>query len=106
MGQLLPEHAHHGTFSKEWPSAEYPVNISQLVVEPILKKHAEDMPSVSIRFGWRMVSLYQQDSGIEATIENVATAERRTVRARYAVGCDGSRSTVRNLIGTRTIAAT
>ena len=85
---------------KEWPGPEYPLNISQIVVEPILKKHAEAMSSVSIRFGWRAISLKQQEEGIEATIENAGTGERRTVRARYAVGCDGSRSMARDAIGT------
>ena len=86
---------------KDWPGPEYPLNISQIAVEPILKKHAEAMPDVSIRFGWRTVSINQGESAVEATIENVGTGERRLVRARYAVGCDGSRSMVRNVIGTR-----
>ncbi|HKT74072.1 MAG TPA: FAD-dependent monooxygenase [Steroidobacteraceae bacterium] len=84
---------------KEWPGAEYPVNISQLFVEPVLKRHAEAVSSVSVRFGWRMISLHQEKAGVEAAIENVGTGERRTVRARYAVGCDGSRSNVRGVIG-------
>lgn len=85
---------------KEWPGPEYPLNISQLVVEPILKKHAEEVPGVSIRFGWRMVAMSQEEHGVEATIEDVGTGERRMVRACYAVGADGSRSIVRNVIGT------
>lgn len=86
--------------SEEWPGPEYPLNISQIVVEPILKKHAEETPGISVRFGWRAITLEQQAQGVEATIEHVATGERRTVRARYAVGADGSRSMVRNVVGT------
>ncbi|HKR90208.1 MAG TPA: FAD-dependent monooxygenase [Phenylobacterium sp.] len=84
---------------EEWPGPEYPLNISQLVVEPILKHHAEQMPDVSVRFGWRLTSLDQADDGVEGVIENVATGERKSIRARYAVGCDGSRSVVRSVIG-------
>lgn len=85
---------------ENWPGPEYPLGISQLFVEPVLRKHAEAASGVSVRFGWRALSLEQRDKGVEATIENLATGERRTVRARYAVGCDGARSMTRNVIGT------
>ncbi|HKR92259.1 FAD-dependent monooxygenase [Novosphingobium sp.] len=83
-----------------WPGPENPCHVSQIDIEPVLKEAAERQPAISVRFGWKATSLRQTDEGVEAAIEEAASGERRTVRARYAVGCDGARSTVRDLIGT------
>lgn len=83
-----------------WPGPENPCHVSQLDVEPALKAAVEAQQTISVRFGWRASALRQTDDGIEAVIENLASGERRTVRGRYAVGCDGARSTVRDVIGT------
>ncbi len=39
------------------------------------------------------------DGGVRVTATDLATGVRRTVRAAYAVGCDGGRSTTRRAIG-------
>lgn len=83
-----------------WPGPENPCHVSQIDVEPALKAAAEAQQTVSVRFGCKANSFRQTDDGIEAVIEDLASGETRTVRARYAVGCDGARSAVRDFIGT------
>ena len=83
-----------------WPGPENPCHVSQIDIEPVLKEAAERQPAISVRFGWRATSVRQTDEGVVAVIEEAASGERRTVHARYAVGCDGARSMVRDLIGT------
>jgi phenol 2-monooxygenase len=39
------------------------------------------------------------DDGTTVTLQHVATGETSTIRARYVVGCDGARSSVRTAIG-------
>ncbi|MCU1528943.1 MAG: hypothetical protein JWP75_2706 [Frondihabitans sp.] len=54
---------------------------------------------VPVTGGWRVIGLVQDDDGATTTIENAATGEQRTIRSRYVVAADGSRSTVRTLAG-------
>jgi phenol 2-monooxygenase len=53
-------------------------------------------------FGWDFETLTVDRQGerpVAATLCNVATNARKTVRAKYVVGCDGARSRVREAIG-------
>jgi 2-polyprenyl-6-methoxyphenol hydroxylase-like FAD-dependent oxidoreductase len=50
-----------------------------------------------VLYGHTLTALTQSTDGVEATIERPAASE--IVRARYVVGCDGVRSTVREQIG-------
>lgn len=52
-------------------------------------------------YGWQVVDLRIADSGacpVTVTLED-GTGRRKSVQARYVVGCDGARSTVRRAIG-------
>ncbi len=53
-------------------------------------------------YGWEFVTLTVEQAGdhpVVVTLKNVTTGEQTTVRAKYAVGCDGARSRVRDAIG-------
>src|SRR5690606_37087784 len=54
---------------------------------------------VPVAGGWRLTALDEGADGITATLEHVETAVVRTIRAKYIVGADGGRSTVRTLAG-------
>lgn len=86
---------------KDWYGPEYPLHISQIDIEPVLKRNAEQQPKVRLKFGWQAIEITQDTDTATATIENVETGERKQVRAQYVVGCDGARSKVRDLIGAR-----
>ena len=67
--------------------------ISQYTLEPLLKKEAEALPSISVRYGCALESFLQDEDGVTA---RVSTGE---IRAKYLVGCDGGNSVVRKQLG-------
>jgi 2-polyprenyl-6-methoxyphenol hydroxylase-like FAD-dependent oxidoreductase len=78
---------------------EAPMRVSQIVIEPVLKKAAEESPLVDVRFGWRFESCEQDAQGVTSTLRNSATGEVQLVRSRYLAGCDGGGSKVRAQMG-------
>ncbi len=84
-------------------SPEDPQPYLQHLLEPLLRRHAEQQASVELRFGWKATGIYADDEGAGAIITQVATGNQRRVRARYLVGCDGPRSTVRTFIGAKLV---
>ncbi|HEX4248983.1 MAG TPA: rifampin monooxygenase [Pseudonocardia sp.] len=73
----------------------YVLGIPQPVTERLLTEHALEL-GVEIRRGQEIVGLSQDDDGV-----TVELALGTQLRARYLVGCDGGRSTVRKLFGVR-----
>ncbi len=71
--------------------------ISQYTLEPLLKSVAEELPTVSVRYGTEFLSLEQDEGGVTArtTTKNGDV----TYRAKYVVGCDGGASPVRKQLG-------
>lgn len=71
------------------------LNISQLFLEPLLRKRAESSTSVDVRFGWRLKSFESSEDCGLATVEDVRSLEERKIRARYVIAADGARSSIR-----------
>ena len=71
--------------------------ISQYTLEPLLKKIAEEIPNLAVRFGCELLSFTQDANGVTATVKSKGKTE--TIRAAYLVGCDGGGSTVRKQLG-------
>ena len=42
------------TLSGSWSAAELPHRCNQKFIEPVLRRHAEALPGVSVNYGWRM----------------------------------------------------
>ncbi|MEV7534719.1 rifampin monooxygenase [Streptomyces hydrogenans] len=81
-----------------WPedldtAHSYVLGIPQNVTEELLEEHALDR-GVEIRRGRELVGLVQDGEGVTAEL-----ADGTRLRARWLVGCDGGRSTVRSLTG-------
>ncbi|SEQ93191.1 FAD-dependent monooxygenase [Lentzea albida] len=88
-----------GTGMMDWPTPEPQHRISQLYLEPLLERHANGLPAVSIERGTRLVELRQHDDHVEAVVETEGA--QRVLRAAYVVGCDGAHSAVRRQLGIR-----
>ncbi|MDI9938450.1 rifampin monooxygenase [Rhodococcus sp. IEGM 1351] len=71
----------------------YILGIPQPVTERLLIEHATEL-GVEIRRGCELVGLSQNEDGVTAL-----PTDGTQLRARYLVGCDGGRSTVRKLLG-------
>ncbi|GHG44130.1 rifampin monooxygenase [Streptomyces hydrogenans] len=81
-----------------WPedldtAHSYVLGIPQNVTEELLEEHALDR-GVEVRRGRELVGLVQDGEGVTAEL-----ADGTRLRARWLVGCDGGRSTVRSLTG-------
>ncbi|MBO2458192.1 FAD-dependent monooxygenase [Actinomadura violacea] len=73
------------------------INISQAEVERYLLDLADAEPLIDIRYGHPVIGLHQDETGVEA---DAATAGARVVvRGTHLVGADGSKSTIRQLMG-------
>lgn len=71
--------------------------ISQYTLEPLLKCVAEQLPTVTVRYGSEFVSLEQDEGGV--TARTVTKNGDMTYHAKYVVGCDGGASPVRKQLG-------
>jgi 2-polyprenyl-6-methoxyphenol hydroxylase-like FAD-dependent oxidoreductase len=89
------------TLTGSWSAAELPHRCNQKFIEPVLRRHAERLPGVSVNYGWRLVSFVEGESSIEARVERIDGRAARTLRAAYLVGGDGPRSLVRQRLGLR-----
>ena len=67
-------------------------------LERLLRKKLTSRPGVEVRAGSRVCSVTQNAETV--TLDCIASdGSRSAVKARYVVGCDGARSTVRQAIG-------
>ncbi|MFI7674505.1 rifampin monooxygenase [Actinophytocola sp. NPDC049390] len=71
----------------------YVLGIPQTITDRLLTEHAEAL-GAEIRRGCALTGLTQDDDGVTAEL-----ADGTRMRARWLVGCDGGRGTVRGLLG-------
>ncbi|WP_410657641.1 rifampin monooxygenase [Amycolatopsis sp. lyj-112] len=97
LGQKYPVRGSFAGITKPVPDGldtahPYLLGIPQTVVERLLNEHAAEL-GVEIRRSSEVVGLSQDDDGVDVDL-----ADGTRLRARYLVGCDGGRSTVRKLL--------
>jgi len=72
--------------------------VPQYRMEAVLRRKLADLPNVQFRLGVTASAVAQSANGVRATVTN-EHGEMETLEADYLVGCDGSRSTVREAAG-------
>ncbi len=73
--------------------------LPQYATEAVLRRRAAELPSVQTLYGWKADTVTSSADGVEVQVSEREGSGRRTLRADYLVGCDGSRSTVREQAG-------
>jgi 2-polyprenyl-6-methoxyphenol hydroxylase-like FAD-dependent oxidoreductase len=86
-----------GAGKEHWPTPEPQHRISQLFLEPVLERHANTVPGLTVERGTRLIELRQHEDHVEAVVDSGGTT--RVLRRAYVVGCDGAHSTVRRQLG-------
>lgn len=81
--------------------AEHAQWIPQYKVEEVLRARALEFNGVQIRMQTELVEFTQTDAGVQALLRCHGSQETEPVQARYLVGADGARSTVREQLGIR-----
>ncbi|HEY9476892.1 MAG TPA: FAD-dependent monooxygenase [Microbacteriaceae bacterium] len=72
--------------------------MSQERLEPVLRAGAEER-GATLQYGAEVIALDEDDSGVTATIRNLADGSERQVRAQYVIAADGNRSPIRERLG-------
>lgn len=73
--------------------------LPQYLVEHALREKLAQLDNVEARFGWLAEAVEQDAGGVRVRIATDDGTHKATLRADYAVGCDGGHSTVRRQIG-------
>lgn len=78
----------------------------QYQTERVLRARAADVPNIDLRYGLSFEALAQDADGVTVTVVGEGGGDITTLRARYAVACDGSKSPTRDAAGiTQTVNA-
>jgi len=75
------------------------MRVSQVEIEPVLKKAAEEKPTVDVRFGVAFEDFRSDEAGVIATLRDSAQGITEELSCDYLIGCDGGGSRVRDLLG-------
>ncbi|MBL0407418.1 FAD-dependent monooxygenase [Microvirga aerilata] len=73
--------------------------LPQYATEAVLRQRAAEIPEVSTLYGWGVEEVSQDHDGVHVVITEREQGDRRVLHAQYVVGCDGSRSLVREQSG-------
>jgi 2-polyprenyl-6-methoxyphenol hydroxylase-like FAD-dependent oxidoreductase len=84
-----------------WPTSEPPHRINQIYLEPILFEYAERQQNIRILNREALISFSQDENSVAIVSKNEESGKESIYKARYLVGCDGGKSIVRKMIGSR-----
>jgi 4-hydroxyisophthalate hydroxylase len=73
--------------------------LPQYATEAVLRHRLSQLPNVETVYGWSASGIAQDAEGVQVTIADRNTDRQRVLRTDYVVGCDGSRSLVREAAG-------
>jgi len=85
--------------------AEAAQQVTQPIIEEVLRERLAELDGVELRFGWRAIAVQQHHDAAVVTIER-ADGVREEITAEWVVGADGARSVVRQAMGARLEGAT
>jgi len=96
-GRLLVMLSRGGTGPDGWNHA---YRFYQPELESVLREGVERFPNVDAKLRCDVFALDECAGHVRVRYENLANGQLSALTARYVVGCDGARSTVRRFMGT------
>ena len=100
-GTLLSNH-HYDWLQRELVKPFYfkdNERLPQYETEKVLRQRVAALPTVKTMFGWGSEHVTQDDAGATVTLTERSSKDQQIIRAKYVVGCDGSRSPTREQAG-------
>ena len=100
-GSLL-SHYHYDWLQRELVKPYYfkdNERLPQYATENVLRQRAAMLPNVHTLYGWNSDNITQDASGTSVTLTERSSQKQQIIRAKYTVGCDGSRSRTREQAG-------
>jgi len=95
-GKLLLLITRGGVGPEGWNNA---YRFYQPELETVLRHGVSRLPSVDVRVRSDVFALDERDDNVRVRYEDLASGALLDVNARYVIGCDGARSTVRRFMG-------
>lgn len=74
-------------------------SIYQPEMEAELRRCAEEVDGLGVRYGAEVVGVEQDTNGVTITVRDVETGDETVTRARYAIAADGGSSPTRRALG-------
>ena len=96
-GSLLSNH-HYDWLQRELVKPYYfkdNERLPQYETEKVLRQRVAALPTVKTLYGWGSENITQDDEGATVTLTERSSQQQHIIRAKYVVGCDGSRSQTR-----------
>ena len=100
-GSLLSNH-HYDWLQRELVKPYYfkdNERLPQYETEKVLRQRVAALPTVRALYGWGSEAITQDDEGATITLTERSSQQQHVIRAKYVVGCDGSRSQTREQAG-------
>ncbi|KWT88534.1 MULTISPECIES: FAD-dependent oxidoreductase [Pseudomonadota] len=82
-----------------WPTPEPSHRANQLFFEPVLFTHASQQSGITILNRHEFLDFVQEPDRVVVRVRDMASGEVKLIGGDYMVGCDGGRSSVRQMIG-------
>lgn len=73
--------------------------LPQYETEKVLRQRAAMLPTVKTMYGWDAETISQDQTGVTIQLSERQTQQQQLLKAKYVVGCDGSRSKTREQAG-------
>jgi 2-polyprenyl-6-methoxyphenol hydroxylase-like FAD-dependent oxidoreductase len=93
------ERPHHGGSQPTTTSPERAQRCNQLWLDPILLERARSFPPITVQYRTRLLSVVEEAGRVVATVQDLASGERREITASYLADCSGGHSAIREQLG-------
>lgn len=80
-----------------WPTPELPCRVNQTFFQPVLLRHVQSRPNVTVKLNCEVEQVEADDDIVRVFVGD--RGRRSVLECSYLVGCDGAHSVVRKSIG-------